>query len=240
MKLKIIVEDSYLKAYDENNVLVAYQPKNNTKELDLPLLPPFKKEIVGYRLKPNIDRLMVDSILKNAMPIWNDEDKSVYFIRGHVGGSLVNRLKELQVLNLWFTPIYENEEVKSDWVKKHHLEYYYEEGLMSDEMVVEDDIEKVLKDEIDYWYKETGSLTSETFIRRNFSMALKAATKVYTENDLRKSYEYGNNYHKGTLADAQKYTFESLLQSLKPLKTPTYFLLEKIENNKCIGTYLYE
>jgi hypothetical protein len=89
-----------------------------------------KQEIVGYRLKPSINRKMVDGILKNAMPVWNNEDKSVYFIRGHVAGSLVAKMKELQVLDLWFTPIYENEEVKSDWAKEHHLEYYHKEGIM--------------------------------------------------------------------------------------------------------------
>jgi hypothetical protein len=87
-----------------------------------------QQEIVGYRLKPSIDRMMVDGILKNAMPVWNDEDKSVYFIKGHVVGSLVAKMKELQVLDLWFTPIYE--EVKSDWAKEHHLEYYHKEGIM--------------------------------------------------------------------------------------------------------------
>jgi hypothetical protein len=90
-----------------------------------------KQEIVGYKLKPSIDRMMVDSILKNSMPIWNDEDKSVYFIRGHVAGSLVAKMKELQVLDLWFTPIYEDEEIKSDWVKENHLDYYYKEGVMA-------------------------------------------------------------------------------------------------------------
>jgi hypothetical protein len=90
-----------------------------------------KQEIVGYRLKSHIDRNMVDGILKNSMPIWNDEDKSVYFIKGHVAGSLVLKMKELQVLDLWFTPIYESEEVKSDWAKAHHLEYYYKEGVMA-------------------------------------------------------------------------------------------------------------
>jgi hypothetical protein len=91
------------------------------------------QEIVGYRLNSHIDRNMVDGILKNAMPIWNDEDKSVYFIRGHVAGSLVAKMKELQVLDLWFTPIYEDEEIKSDWVKENHLEYYYKEGIMKEE-----------------------------------------------------------------------------------------------------------
>ena len=88
--------------------------------------------IVGYRLKSHIDRMLIDFILKNPMPIWNDKDKSVYFIRGHVAGSLVAKMKELQVLDLWFTPIYEDEEIKSDWVKENHLEHYYKEGIMSD------------------------------------------------------------------------------------------------------------
>lgn len=93
-----------------------------------------KQKIVGYRLKPIVDRILVDTILKKPMPIWNDKDKSVYFIRGHIAGSLVAKMKELQVLDLWFTPIYENEEVKSDWVKEHHLEYYKKEGTMVDKV----------------------------------------------------------------------------------------------------------
>ena len=91
-----------------------------------------EKEIVGYRIKPNVNRFMVDGVLNHAMPIWDEEDKSAYFIRGHVGGSLVRRLKELQVLDLWFSPIYEDEEVKSNWTEKRHLDFYYKTGLMGD------------------------------------------------------------------------------------------------------------
>lgn len=90
-----------------------------------------KQEIVGYRLKSHINRNIVDGILKNPMPIWNDADKSVYFIKGHVAGCLVAKMRELQILDLWFTPIYEFEEVKSDWLKQNHLDYYYKEGIMS-------------------------------------------------------------------------------------------------------------
>ena len=104
-----------------------------------------KQEIVGYRLKPSIDRMMIDGILKNAMPIWNDEDKSVYFIRGHVGGSLVAKMKELQVLDSWFIPIYKDEEIKSDWVKEHHLEYYYKEGIMKNKETLEEFAERIAK-----------------------------------------------------------------------------------------------
>jgi hypothetical protein len=59
-----------------------------------------------------------------------------------------------------------------------------------------------------------------------FDEGYKAATKVYTEDDLRKAYEYGNNYHKGTLAQSQKYTFEFLIQSLKESKLPKWFVAE--------------
>ena len=133
--------------------------------LDYKIIIP-KQEIVGYRLKPHIDRVMVDGILKNAMPIWNDNDKSVYFIRGHVAGSLVAKLKELQVLDLWFMPIYESEEVESDWVKEHHLEYYYEKGIMSDkskqetleeamnqEGYIESDYDKIWRDGVEFGSK---------------------------------------------------------------------------------------
>ena len=33
--LKIIIEDSYLKTYDENNVLIGYLPKNNAPILNI-------------------------------------------------------------------------------------------------------------------------------------------------------------------------------------------------------------
>ncbi len=91
-----------------------------------------KEEIVGYRLKPHVDRRIPDGILKVAMPIWNEGDKSVYFIRGHVAGSLVRRMRELGVLDIWFEPIYESREVKSDWAAPHHLDFYHKEGMMKD------------------------------------------------------------------------------------------------------------
>ncbi len=109
-----------------------------------------KQEIVGYRLNSKISRLMVDRILQCSMPIWNDEDKSVYFIRGHVGGSLVAKMKELKVLDLWFTPIYESEEVKSDWIKEHHIDYYKKEGMMADKPKQETLEEFIFKVPFDY------------------------------------------------------------------------------------------
>jgi hypothetical protein len=132
------IDDEFLEWFIKNNSceeveIEDYGTLYNFRYLILIPQEEPKQEIVGYRLKPSIGRMMVDAILKNAMPIWNDEDKSVYFIRGHVAGSLVAKMKELQVLDLWFTPIYEDKEIKSDWIKENHLEYYYKEGIMKEE-----------------------------------------------------------------------------------------------------------
>jgi hypothetical protein len=122
--IRVLIEDTKTGSVTEAIHQVIDGQLKKIKEL--------KQEIVGYRLNPNIDRKMINSILETPMPIWNDQDKSVYFIRGHVAGSLVAKLKELGVIDLWFTPIYEDDEVKSDWVKEHHLEHYHKEGVMAD------------------------------------------------------------------------------------------------------------
>jgi hypothetical protein len=194
--------DDYNRNSDNYKKIIAYQPKNNAPELDLPLLPSFKKEIVGYKLKPNIDRMMVDGILKNAMPIWNDEDKSVYFIRGHVAGSLVAKMKELQVLDLWFIPIYEDEEIKSDWVKENHLEYYYKEGIMKEEsrqetlsyaeavkkeerifnstMIKKETLEEAAENYTEFWLQNKGLLIRDAFIEG----AKWQQERMYSEEDM--------------------------------------------------------
>jgi predicted DNA binding protein len=50
---------------------------------------------------------------------------------------------------------------------------------------------------------------------KSSSTQLLQQENLYTEEQVRKAYEYGNNYHKGSIADAQEYTFEKLIQSLK-------------------------
>jgi hypothetical protein len=85
-----------------------------------------EKEIYGYRLNGVVDRFTVDAILRNAMPKWVDNDPSVYFIRGHIAGSLVARMRELKVLDLWFEPIYEP---FGTWITEHHENYYIETGI---------------------------------------------------------------------------------------------------------------
>ena len=39
--------------------------------------------------------------------------------------------------------------------------------------------------------------------------------KIYTETDLKKAYEFGVKYTKGTVGEAQEFTFERLLMLLK-------------------------
>jgi hypothetical protein len=171
-----------------------YVPKGtfDTYKIIIPKEEP-KQEIVGYKLKPSIDRMMVDGILKNAMPIWNDEDKSVYFIKGHIGGSLVAKMKELQVLDLWFTPIYENEEVKSDWVKEDHLEYYHKKGIMSDkpkqETTLEEAAEKAYRFEADPMMPD--KTEHQDFLRIFKKGAKYQAERMYSEEDLKKAFFSG-------------------------------------------------
>lgn len=156
-------------------------------QINIPKEEP-KQEIVGYRLKPHIDRMVVDAILKNAMPIWNGEDKSVYFIRGHVAGSLVAKMKELQVLDLWFTPIYESEEVKSDWVKEHHLDFYYKEGIMKDDLkqeTLEEVAERLYRFEADPNFPDEQE--HEEFIRifkRGAKWQQEQNKNLYSEEDM--------------------------------------------------------
>jgi hypothetical protein len=155
-----------------------------------------EQEIVGYRLKPFIDRIMVDGILKNAMPIWNDEDKSVYFIRGHVAGSLVAKMKELQVLDLWFIPIYEDEEIKSDWVKEHHLEYYYKEGIMKEEPkqeTIEEAAEKFYSEQSEsYENAIEPTFDNSRYLVTGFIAGAKfQAEKMFNEKQMDDAYDKG-------------------------------------------------
>lgn len=144
----------------------------------LPMLEFPERNITGYRLKPNIEKGMVNRVLNYSMPNWDDNDKSVYFIRGHVGGSLVAKLKELGVLNLWFTPIYD-EDVKT-WCKDHHLEYYYKEGLMAELSNQEKDVEKLAEHSSEV---QEGTYTTQHKItyKHGFIDGYKAAQKQYSE-----------------------------------------------------------
>jgi len=83
-----------------------------------------------------------------------------------------------------------------------------------------------------------------------FKKGYKAATKIYDEEDLRKAIKFvTDNYtidswqnydNKSSVNMSSNAIADKFIQSLKQPKTPTHFLLERIENNKCIGKYLFE
>jgi len=144
-KFKIIIEDSYLKAYDENNVSVGYQPKNNAPELDgLPLLP---------------------------------------------------------------------------------------------EIVVEDDVEKLAEINVK---KVMGHLFDKSDLNtlsriEMFKRGYKVATKIYSEEDLRKAFNYGTNegYNYRDLESIDEKPeqlseeeWNSFVKNLKQFKTPKWFAAE--------------
>lgn len=92
-----------------------------------------EKEIIGYRLNGVITKQVVNALLQYQMPNWYDNDKSVYFLKGHIGGSLVKKLRDLKVFDLWFSPIYNG--LDASWLKKEHIDYYTNVGIMSNKDV---------------------------------------------------------------------------------------------------------
>ena len=179
----------------------------------------FEQEIVGHRLKPFIDRIMVDGILKNAMPIWNDEDKSVYFIRGHVGGSLVAKMKELKVLDLWFTPIYESEEVKSDWIKEHHIDYYKKEGMMADKPKQETLVEKMIPLQLKYNLDNMKQKAIEEAVERMYPInSTGGVMEMLNKHQLNNSYKQ-EGFIAGVKLQAERmYSEEEVLRIITSCK----------------------
>jgi len=93
---------------------------------------------------------------------------------------------------------------------------------------LEDEVEKFLNDEINYWYHKTGSLTSEEIVRRAFSIGLKAKEKYkYTEEEMKRIYEKGYSAGRNELnsreSDKIKYDY---IQSLQQPKMPVGFECE--------------
>lgn len=63
------------------------------------------KEIVGYKLNGVVSKEIVNKVLN-----WNNsrDQDGLYFIKGHLGGCLVAEAKRLDILDKWFTPVYED------------------------------------------------------------------------------------------------------------------------------------
>ena len=86
-----------------------------------------QKEIIGYKLNGVADRLTVDKALGYAMPKYNDSE-SDYFIKGHLAGTLIQRAKDLKVLDIWFEPVYETVEAVVE-MESEEVEMESEEGV---------------------------------------------------------------------------------------------------------------
>jgi hypothetical protein len=95
------------------------------------------------------------------------------------------------------------------------------------EMVVEDDVEKLINKQINNFQHDLKEATS-TYIKQNCEGAIfglkrlkesyKKATKVYSEDDLREAIEKCQDLH-------PKY-WDGFIQSLKQPKTPKWFVAE--------------
>jgi hypothetical protein len=104
------------------------------------------------------------------------------------------------------------------------------------EMVVDDDVEKLINEQINDFKHDLVESTS-TYYKMNCEGAIlalnrlkksyKAATKVYSEEDLRKAFEAGMYF-----IGEDKSSYEEFIQSLKQPKTPKWFVAE-IEKPKC-------
>jgi predicted ribosome quality control (RQC) complex YloA/Tae2 family protein len=86
------------------------------------------------------------------------------------------------------------------------------------EMVVEDDVEKLWLD-FNKNHNRDCPLSKEQFVR---AISYKSATKVYSEDGLRKAFEAGMYF-----IGEDKGSYEEFIQSLKQSKTPKWFVAEK-------------
>jgi hypothetical protein len=117
-------------------------------------------------------------------------------------------------------------------IRKINLSEKYKDLLP--EIVVKDDVEK----QIDNYLKMTDNYTElddgggrkyndyyvKECIKEFINDYYKAATKVYSEEDLRKAYERGFNHRDFESVDDN--SWKDFIQSLKSPKVPTYFMPE--------------
>jgi hypothetical protein len=166
--------------------IIAYEPKNNAPELDLPLLP----------------ELVVEA------------DKFEKFLDNEI---------ELKL---------------SSKETIERIKWYYQTYFKV--KAVEDDVEKLINKQINDFKHDLVESTS-TYVKQNCEGAIfglkrlkesyKAATKVYSEEDLRKAIdmtlrEFVKDYQLGKPLFINEYK-NNAIQSLKQPKTPKWFVAEK-------------
>jgi hypothetical protein len=197
-------------AVDEFKKIIAYQPKGNTKELDLPLLP---DETLKKVWKYTHDLSGVEVGMK--LHCRNGEDYVVTYIDKDECGRLCYWEDNIEIIKQYTEP--HNMLTKHPFVA---FEYSYE-------IVVEDDVEKFVKLDVvlDLINDQNLHLLSggSVLIKlQNITNNLhKAAIKTFSEENLKKAYNT-NHYSQ---EEKEKY-WEIFKQSLKQPKTPKWFVAE--------------
>lgn len=189
--------------------IIAYQPKNNAPELDLPLLP----EIV-----------VKDKYIKEYQQYPDGTHVCIAYSNGD-----------------WFCDC----GLEGDIEAEQNAELLLSK-LNCYEIVVEDDVEK-LADEV---IKKEGSIYKDAIIgKQKWIEGYKSATKIYSEEDLRKAIDFAIKYtDKGLPTDIVseildidcsgnlEETTQLFIQSLKQPKTPVWFEAEIVKDCDCFAT----
>ena len=58
------------------------------------------------------------------------KDQDLYFVRGHLGGSLVKEAERLGILDKWFTPVYQYEVVKPTFTINGYSSEFYDDYVV--------------------------------------------------------------------------------------------------------------
>lgn len=68
----------------------------------------YNKELIGYKLNGVVSKEIADRVIG-----WTSTDyDGLYFVKGHLAGSLVNEAKKLDILDKWFEPVYGSDKPK--------------------------------------------------------------------------------------------------------------------------------
>jgi hypothetical protein len=191
VKIKAFYEKDEVSPGSPNKKIIAYQQKGDAPELDLPLLP----EIV-----------VKDYSLEAAK-------KFAY--------SKFENLKDKYPLGKGMTTIQAIFDVLEAGV-----DCGYKFASKANKVVVEDDVEKLayrIYPAINTIDENGNDLDLNYGYRRGFEEGLKykAATKVYSEEDLRKAFRAGMEF-----IGEDKGSYDEFIQSLKQPKTPKWFVVE--------------
>jgi hypothetical protein len=200
--------------------IVAYQRKGNKPELDLPLLP----EMVNKTFTTE-DRIYCVDVqnyeFDTAPQTWDDEK---FMSEAEIQGNVYS-LKG-------FVKAFNKTEINQDNLIIR---------LVKTNMVVEDDVQ-ALEDIQALADKHTKNLllTSEGRTQRwwGFIEGYRAATKVYSEEDLRQAVELikkscypVSKLFSDEVIVKHNFTIDEIIQSLKQPKTPKYFIAEMVQKS---------